>query len=66
MINLIQSAITEFISLAEEFFQTIFGNVQFSILWSWLPTDIQTAAVTFIVILFAIAIIRGVRAFLPF
>lgn len=66
MITIIQGAITEFINLAEEFFQTIFQGVQFSVLWSWLPQDIQTAAASFIVILFALALIRGIKTFLPF
>lgn len=66
MITLIENIITKFISLAEELFEYIFSGVQFNVLWNWLPTDIQTAASTFIVVLFALAIIAGIRKFLPF
>lgn len=66
MISIIQGIIEKFINLGQEIFEYIFSGVQFSVLWSWLPTDIQTAASTFIVILFVIALIKGVRNFLPF
>lgn len=66
MITIIENIITKFISLAEELFEYIFSGVQFNVLWNWLPTDIQTAASTFIVVLFALAIIAGIRKFLPF
>lgn len=66
MIEAIQSIITKFINVGQDIFQEIFGNVQFSVLWSWLPTDIQSAAASFIVILFILALIRGIRNFLPF
>ena len=66
MITLIENIITKFISLAEELFNYIFSGVQFDILWSWLPQDIQSTATSFILILFAIAVISGIRKFLPF
>lgn len=66
MITLIENIISKFIALAERVFNYIFGDVQFSVLWDWLPQDIQNAAVSFIVILFAIALIAGIRKFLPF
>ena len=64
MIEAIQGIITKFINIGQEIFQDIFGEVQFNVLWSWLPRDIQTAAQTFIVILFIIALIKGIRNFL--
>lgn len=66
MISIIQGIISAFLDLAENIFNYIFGDIQFSVLWDWLPTDIQTAAATFIVLLFAIALISGIRKFLPF
>lgn len=66
MIQLVQNIITKFISLAEEIFEYIFEGVNFNILWSWLPQDIYEAASGLILILFAIALIKGIRTFLPF
>ena len=66
MISLIQNIISRFIALAQELFEYIFSGVQFDVLWSWLPSDIQTAAASFIIVLFAIAVISGIRKFLPF
>lgn len=66
MISLIQGIIEKFINIGQEIFEYIFSGVDFSVLWSWLPNDIQIAASTFIVILFVIALIKGVRNFLPF
>lgn len=66
MITIIQSIISAFIELATNIFNYVFEGVDFSVLWNWLPQDIQTTAASFIVILFAIALINGVRKFLPF
>lgn len=66
MIEILQEIISSFIGVAQDIFEYIFDGIDFSVLWSWLPTDIETAAATFIVVLFAIAIISGVRKFLPF
>lgn len=66
MIDIIQGIITAFIGVGQDIFDYIFEGIDFSVLWNWLPTDIQTAASTFIVILFVIAIISGIRKFLPF
>lgn len=66
MIEIIQGVISSFIGVAQDIFDYIFDGIELSVLWSWLPTDIQTAAAAFIAILFAIAIINGVRKFLPF
>lgn len=66
MITPIQFIITSFINLARQIYEYIFSNVQFSVLWSWLPQDIQSAASTVIWIFFAIALLAGIRKFLPF
>lgn len=64
--TVIESIISTFLDLANSIFQSIFGGVQFSVLWSWLPSDIGAAAATFISVLFGIALISGIRKFLPF
>ena len=64
--TLLEQIIAKFIALAERIFNLIFGNVQFSVLWDWLPTDIQQAASAFIIILFALALVHMIRSFLPF
>lgn len=66
MIEIIQGIISAFIEVGQDIFDYIFEGIDFTVLWNWLPTDIQTAAATFIVILFVIAIINGIRKFLPF
>lgn len=64
--TILEAIIAKFIALCERIFNLIFGNVQFSVLWDWLPHDIQVAASSFIIILFALAIAHLVRSFLPF
>lgn len=66
LLSILESIISAFIELANTFFEYIFGGVQFSVLWSWLPSDIGSAALSFISILFGIALIAGIRRFLPF
>lgn len=66
MIEAVSGIISKFLALSQEIYNYIFGDVQFSVLWSWMPQDIQTAAASFIAILFAIALIQGIRRFLPF
>lgn len=66
MIDIIQGIISSFIGVAQDVFNYIFDGIDFSVLWNWLPTDMQTAAAAFIVVLFAIALVSGIRKFLPF
>lgn len=58
--------IEAFINLAQTFFNNVFGGVNFAVLWNWLPGDIGAAAASLIAILFGIALIKGIRNFLPF
>lgn len=64
--TIIENIISKLLALGQEFFEYIFDGVNFSVLWSWCPSDIQSAATAFIAALFALAIIRAVRVFLPF
>lgn len=66
MIQLIQQIITKFLQIGQDIFNYIFGDVDFTVLWNWLPQDIQAAALSFIIILFTIALIKGIRNVLPF
>ena len=66
MIEIIEGVINSFISLGERIFNYIFEDVDFTILWYWLPSDIGSAALAFIAILFAFALIGAIRKFLPF
>lgn len=66
ILDLIITVINKFLELLDSFFQYVFGGVQFSVLWSWLPLDIGSAASVLIVFLFGLALISFVRKFLPF
>lgn len=66
IIDLIVSIIQKFIDLIEQFFEIVFGGVNFAVLWNWLPADIGAAASGLIIILFGMALITFVRRFLPF
>lgn len=64
--SVLQGIIARFIELAQTIFNSVFGGVDFAVLWRWLPGDIGAAAMSFIAVLFGLAIIKGVRNFLPF
>lgn len=66
IIQLIETVITKLFQLANTIFQWLFGDIQFNVLWSWLPSDIQAAAAFFILLLFTLAIIKFIRSLLPF
>lgn len=55
-----------FLDLSERIYEAVFENVDFGVLWRWLPSDIGTAASALIVVLFGIALISMIRRFLPF
>lgn len=65
-VNILESIISSFITFAQTVFDSIFGGVNFGVLWSWMPGDIGAAALSFIAILFGLALIKGIRNFLPF
>ena len=66
IIDILQSVIEKFIDLYQEFFDFVFGDVNFAVLWRWLPSDIGAAATLLISVLFGIALINMIRRFLPF
>lgn len=63
---LIEAFVTKLFQIANQIFNWLFGDINFSVLWSWLPTDIQAAAAFFVLLLFLLAIIKFIRALLPF
>lgn len=66
IIQLIETVVTKLFQLAQTIFNWLFGDINFSILWSWLPSDIQAAAAFFVLLLFLLAIIKFIRSILPF
>lgn len=64
--SLIQALLTWIINLVTSIWNLIFGDVQFSVLWNWLPSDIQSACVSLIMVLFILVLIRFIRSILPF
>lgn len=66
IVDSIVAIIQKFIELLDDFFDYVFGSVQFAVLWNWLPSPIGEAATTLIVVLFGLALISVVRRFLPF
>lgn len=66
IIQLIETVVTKLFQVANTIFQWLFGDIQFNVLWSWLPSDIQAAAAFFILLLFTLAIIKFIRSLIPF
>lgn len=66
IIQLIETVVTKLFQLAQTIFNWLFGDINFSILWNWLPSDIQAAAAFFVLLLFLLAIIKFIRSILPF
>lgn len=63
---LIEAIITKLFQIANQIFQWLFGDIDFTVLWSWLPADIQAAAGFFVLLLFLLVIIRFIRSLIPF
>lgn len=63
---LIDAVLTKLLQVAQRIFNWLFGDINFSVLWSWLPADIQAAAEFFVVLLFLLVIIRFIRSLIPF
>ena len=66
VMQLIDTVITKLFQLANTIFDWLFGDIDFTVLWNWLPADIQAAAAFFVLLLFLLAIIKFVRSILPF
>ena len=66
IIQLIETVVTKLFQLAQTIFDWLFGSIDFTVLWNWLPDDIQAAAAFFVMLLFLLAIIKFIRSILPF
>ena len=66
IIQLIETVVTKLFQVANTIFEWLFGDIQFNVLWSWLPSDIQAAAAFFILLMFTLAMIKFIRSLLPF
>lgn len=66
IIQLIETVVTKLFQLAQTIFNWLFGSIDFTVLWNWLPADIQAAAAFFVMLLFLLAIIKFIRSILPF
>lgn len=66
IIQLIDTVVTKLFALAQRIFNWLFGSIDFTVLWNWLPADIQAAAAFFVLLLFLLAIIKFIRSILPF
>lgn len=64
--NFISSVLTKIYNFAQSVFQWLFGDINFSVLWDWLPQDIQNAAAFFVVLLFCLMLFRLIKSILPF
>ena len=65
-INLITGFIQWFLNLAQQIYNYLFGHIDFAVLWRWLPSDIQAACNSLLIIFFALVIWRLIRGLLPF
>lgn len=64
--NLLSSLYAKLLDFIESLFDLIFGGWNWQALFSWLPSDILSAASAFILVCFGIALIRIIRTLLPF
>lgn len=64
--HLLALIIQKFLDLAQDAYDLVFGNVDFTVLWSWLPSDIGSAAAAIVFLLFAFVLVNVIRRFLPF
>lgn len=64
--TLLTSLYEKLLSFLSALFNAIFGGWNWQALFSWLPSDILTAATGFILVCFGITLIRIIKDLLPF
>lgn len=64
--NIFQTLIQWILDLVQSIWDLLFGSTDFSVLWNWLPSDIQAACASLVMILFLFVLIRFIRSILPF
>lgn len=66
IVDLFTQIVQSVLAVVQRIFNSIWGAVDFSVLYSWLPSDIQAAFAALILILFGLAIFRAIKSILPF
>lgn len=66
IVGLINTILTKIISLVQQIYDWLFGDIDFTVLYNWLPADIRKAAAFFILLLFGLAIWRVIKSVIPF
>lgn len=66
IVDLFSQIVSSVLSVVQRIFNAIWGGVDFSVLYSWLPSDIQAAFAALILVLFGLAIFRAIKSILPF
>lgn len=65
----LDNLITQFWEYLRQFissiFQAIFGDINFAVLWNWLPQDIQNASAFFVILLFSLMLWKLIKSLLP-
>ena len=64
--NLLTALYQKLITFIQWLFNELFSGWNYSVLTSWLPSDIAAAVSWFILLMFGIAIIKLIRNLLPF
>lgn len=63
--TLFEQIVQAIFGIIQRIFNAIWGGVDFSVLYTWLPADIQAAFAALILILFGLAIWRAIKSILP-
>lgn len=66
IVDLFSQIVQAILGVLQRIFNAIWGAVDFTVLYSWLPSDIQAAFTALILILFGLAIARALKSVLPF
>lgn len=66
IVDLFTQIVQAIFSVIQRIFNAIWGGVDFTVLYSWLPADIQAAFTALILVLFGLAIMRAIKSILPF
>lgn len=63
--NALTAVYQKLIGFVREIFNLLFGNWNWQVLFSWLPSDFLTVATWFIVFLFGLMLFKIIKTLLP-
>ena len=63
--NILTDLYQTLISLVREIFNTLFGEWNWQVLFSWLPSDFLSVASWFIIFLFGLMLFKVIKTLLP-